>query len=89
MAKHRASKLHSSCTMIRRVEVTHGVMSLDGAPYRETGRETVTQRCGVPLFAGADRTSGCCKGCAAGWEVEGNRRATEEERREFLAGSAR
>jgi len=45
-----------------------------------------TKPCGSPLF-GADVARGICRGCASGWEVDGNRYADPAERSRALASA--
>lgn len=67
MAKRKG---HDSCTVVRRVLVTHGTMRFNHGEdtYRKTGKEWQTKACGIPLFGDDERQRGTCKGCHKGWE---------------------
>ncbi len=65
------TKFHS-CTKMRRMLITHSVLTFNTANVQELGSEWVTQACGVPLFNDAERETGICKSCAKGWTHENN-----------------
>jgi hypothetical protein len=77
MAKAKQFKFHE-CTVIRRMLVTHSLLSLRTGESTETGSEWVTRACGSPLFNADERASGICKSCAKGWKHPHNYRADEE-----------
>lgn len=61
------TKLHTSCTQMRRMLVTHSTVSMNTGERRELGEEWVTRACGVPLFADAEKERGTCRSCFSGW----------------------
>ena len=76
---------HNLCGEIRVVQVTHGTLNIRDGKTRYGRTETVTQPCNAPLFSDQERATGLCRSCAAGWSVEGNRKATEAEVEAFAA----
>lgn len=52
---------------------------------RETSRQHVTGRCGVPLFSAEEKISGVCRSCLNGWEHPDNR--TTEKGRAQIANA--
>lgn len=60
---------HENCTILRTVERKHFADIGDTQP---TKVETVTERCGTPLFAGDNKEAGVCRSCAKGWEGDTN-----------------
>ena len=70
-------KQSTQCTIRRIVVVRHSTIDM------QTGKETpgktqvVTEACGTPLFG--DPT-GVCRSCAEGWQVKGNKFASDKEK---------
>jgi hypothetical protein len=60
------------------VRVTRGSLNIATGALTSHETTTETRRCGVPLFSD-QRAHGVCRGCAEGWQVEGNRFATADE----------
>lgn len=79
MAK-RKPKQHNSCTVVRRMLITHGTMTFNGGgdTYREGHKEWVTRECAIPLFGDDERQRGTCRSCHKGWEHPNNYPADRE-----------
>jgi hypothetical protein len=68
----KAPKIHTSCTQVRRMLIKHSAVSMQTGERRELGEEWVTQPCGTPLFAEAEKERGTCRACFSGWVHEHN-----------------
>jgi len=74
--------IFNACTIMRTFVRGHYTLKLnsDEMPVR-SGADTVhTEPCNIPLFADPERITGICASCRKGWEVEGNKFATDAER---------
>ena len=60
-------KAHTACSKVRTMLIRHSVLTLHTGQSTPAGQEWVTRPCGVPLFSQAERESGVCRSCAAGW----------------------
>lgn len=84
MAKPK--KQYSLCTIKRTMTVSHGTINMATGEHTTERTEVVTKACETPLFADKERSSGVCRSCRVGWDVEGNRFANENEKKRALKG---
>lgn len=56
-----------ACTVVRRMLIKTGAIDLKTGQTNMTGEQWETRACGAPLFSEAERETGICKSCAAGW----------------------
>lgn len=71
---------HSYCTVLRHKTLRHGTINMNTGAFSAGEITQVTEPCNTPLFHEAERASGVCRSCADGWEVPGNRPASQAER---------
>lgn len=74
-------KQHSTCTIVRTIVVTHNTMNMVTGEMTAGRKETKTEPCNTPIFTDEERHTGICKACRQGWEVEGNKFASEAEKK--------
>lgn len=67
------------CSVWRVKEVTYQTLDVLTGKVVPKGKETVLERCNIPLFDGTFNKTGVCRSCANGWQVPENRPATPEE----------
>lgn len=70
---------YSACSIIRTKDVEIGHFNSDGVFVMDR-IETRVEPCGTPLFTNLETTTGVCRSCREGWEVEDNVFASPEER---------
>jgi len=70
---------YSICNIQRKKVIEHGRFTSTGK-FEITGTEIVIEPHGTPLFTEAETTTGICKSCREGWEVEGSLFASQAER---------
>ena len=75
----------SCCTIQRIKRVGHGTLSPATGGNTISHYTTEHEPCNVPLFADRERRTGVCDSCHRGWEVEGNRFASDDEGMRALA----
>jgi hypothetical protein len=84
MAKSKT--FFGNCTVERTVCLRYKTLNLATGELRPTGKtETVTQKCGKPIFTDTERRIGVCQACGTGWEVAGNCFADGAERQRAQA----
>lgn len=69
----------NNCTILRRMKIEHGSMSLTTGKVTMDSSEVVTRACDVPLFTDAEKEAGICRACRDGWEVPDNVFASDFE----------
>lgn len=74
----------SQCKIIRRVLVTHGIMSFDGSPMKITGKTWEIRECGTPIFGENSNKRKVCDSCLKGWTVKTNFMVDSPENKKLI-----
>jgi len=76
----------STCTIHRTRWTEHGTLDIVTGETATQSAGLKTGACYIPLFRGIERTTGVCRSCHEGYEVEGrNFFATPAERERAVA----
>lgn len=79
MVRTAKAPTFDSCTVLRRMEIRHGVINMRDGSFIEGATTIIVRECATPLFHDADRATGMCGGCRSGWSVSGSVRVMLDE----------
>lgn len=83
----KARPLHHGCQVMRRALIRRELFNLATGELTPAGEAWETKPCSVPLFSDAERASGECRSCAAGWTHPHNYRVDQAEQPAAAAGA--